>query len=82
VVRVSNGDSITALHDGRQEHIRLWEIDCPEMHQDFGTKAKRATSILVFAKVVEVEPVAKDRYGRTVAFVKVGDSVVNEELIR
>jgi len=26
--------------------------------------------------------VATDRYGRTVAFVKVGDTVVNEELIR
>ena len=82
VVGVSDGDSITVFHDGRQEHIRLWGIDCPEMHQDFGTKAKYGTSILVFAKVVEVEPVTTDRYGRTVAFVRVGDTLVNEELIR
>jgi micrococcal nuclease len=32
--------------------------------------------------VVEVEPVTKDRYSRTVPFVKVGDTLVNEELIR
>ena len=32
--------------------------------------------------MVEVDPVTVDRYGRTVAFVKVGDTVVNEELIR
>lgn len=79
---MSDGDSITVLHDGRQEHIRLWGIDCPEMHQDFGTKAKRATSILVFAKLVEVEPVTTHRYGRTVALVRVGDTLLNEELIR
>jgi endonuclease YncB( thermonuclease family) len=32
--------------------------------------------------VVEVDPVTVDRYGRTVAFVTVGDTVLNEELIR
>jgi len=37
---------------------------------------------LVFSKVVDVEPVTRDRYGRTVAFVRVGDTLVNEELIR
>jgi len=72
VVGVIDGDSITVLHDGRQEQIRLWGIDCPEKNQDFGTKAKHATSILVFVKVVEVDPVTTDRYGRTVAFVRVG----------
>jgi micrococcal nuclease len=82
VVGVIDGDSITVLHDGRQEQIRLWGIDCPEKGQDFGTKAKQATSVLVFAKTVEVEPVTTDRYGRTVALVRVGDTLVNEELIR
>ena len=36
----------------------------------------------LFAKVVELEPVTTERYGRTVALVRVGDTVVNEELIR
>lgn len=31
---------------------------------------------------VEVEPVTTDQYGRTVAFVRVGDTLVNEELIQ
>jgi micrococcal nuclease len=82
VVGVIDGDSITVLHDGRQEKIRLWGIDRPEKHQDFGTKAKQATSALVFAKVVKVEPVTTDRYSRTVAFVRVGNTLVNEQLIR
>ena len=50
--------------------------------RDFGSKAEHITSTLVFAKVVEVDPVTTDRYGWTVALVKVGDTVVNEELIR
>jgi endonuclease YncB( thermonuclease family) len=32
--------------------------------------------------VVEVESASTDRLGRTVAFVRVGDTLVNEELIR
>jgi micrococcal nuclease len=82
VVGVIDGDSITVLHDGRQEQIRLWGIDCPEKGQDFGNRAKQLTSALVFGKVVEVEPMTVDRYGRTVAFVRVGNTLVNEELIR
>jgi micrococcal nuclease len=82
VVGVSDGDTITVVHGRQQEKIRLWGIDCPEKHQDFGTRAKQATSALVFAKVVKAEPVTIDRYGRTVAFVRVGHTLVNEELIR
>ena len=33
-------------------------------------------------KTVEVEPVTTDRYSRTVAFVRAGDTLANEELIR
>jgi endonuclease YncB( thermonuclease family) len=70
------------LHNGRGEQIRLWGIDCPERGQDFGTRAKQFTSNLVFSRVVDVSPVTTDRYGRTVALVRVKDTLVNEELIR
>jgi len=82
VVGVTDGDTITVLHEGRGEKIRLYGIDCPEKRQAFGTRAKEATSALVFGKVVEVEPVNVDRYGRTVALVTVGTTLVNEELVR
>ena len=57
-------------------------IDCPEKRQPFGKRAKQFTSELVFGKVVEVEPVTMDRYGRTVAFVRVENISVNKELIK
>jgi len=82
VVGVADGDTITVLRDKQPQKIRLYGIDCPEKRQPFGKKAKQFTSELAFGKVVEVEPVATDRYGRTVAFVRVENISVNEELIK
>jgi endonuclease YncB( thermonuclease family) len=36
VVGISDGDTISVMHDGRAEKIRLSGIDCPEKKQPFG----------------------------------------------
>ena len=59
--------------------MRLDGIDCPETKQDFGTRAKQATSDLCFNKEVRIEKTGVDRYGRTLGFVYVGDACVNKE---
>ena len=82
VVGISDGDTITVMHDGRGEKIRIYGVDCPEKHQDFGQKAKKFTSTMVYGKAVEVEPIDTDRYGRTVGMVSVNGKSLNEELIR
>ena len=82
VVGISDGDTITVLHNNRGEKVRLYGIDTPEKRQDFGNKAKQFTSNMVFGKSVEVEPVTKDRYGRTVGLVYINGQCLNEELIR
>ena len=82
VIGVADGDTITVLRDKQPQKIRLYGIDCPEKRQPFGKRAKQFTSELVFGKLVEVEPVATDRYGRTVAFVRVETITINEELIK
>ena len=81
VVSIQDGDTIEVLHNNKPERIRLYGIDCPELHQDFGSKAKEFTSEMVFGKVVGVEPVAKDRYGRTVAWIWIDGKTLNRELI-
>lgn len=81
VIGVADGDTITVLRDKQPQKIRLYGIDCPEKRQPFGNSAKHFTSQLVFGKLVEVEPVATDRYGRTVAFVQVENVLLNEALI-
>lgn len=67
VVGVSDGDTITVLDAGRQQHkIRLAGIDAPEKKQAFGSVAKQRLSDMVFGKQVRVDARKKDRYGRTV----------------
>lgn len=84
VVRIVDGDTIVVLNEKKQQvKIRLEGIDCPESNQDFGTRAKQATSDLCFGKQVCVVQSGTDRYGRVLANVYVDDVVcVNEELLR
>jgi endonuclease YncB( thermonuclease family) len=80
---VSDGDTITVLHDKSPVKTRLYGIDCPEKRQAFGTRAKQFTSDLVFGKVADVETIDVDRHGRTVGILRLSDgTVVNQEIIR
>ena len=82
VVGISDGDTIRVMHRGRETKLRLFGVDCPERDQAFGNKARRFTSHMVFRKVVEVQEVDKDSYGRTVAWVSVDGKSLNKELLR
>ncbi len=83
VIGIADGDTITILHRGKSEKVRLAGIDCPERKQPFGEKAKLATSRLVFGKVVDVRAQKKDRYGRTIADVQFGPGKnLGHELLR
>jgi micrococcal nuclease len=83
VVSVLDGDTIEVLHDQHPERIRLSGIDCPEKHQAFGTRAKQATSALVYGKDVTLQTFGKDKYGRTLADVILPDGTnVNHTLVK
>jgi endonuclease YncB( thermonuclease family) len=70
------------MHAGNAIKIRLEGIDCPEMGQDFGARAKQFTSDLVFGKEVQIKEYYPDRYGRMVARVAVAEQDVSLELIK
>lgn len=83
VVGVHDGDSITVLTASNQQiKVRLEGVDCPELKQDYGQKAKQYTSSLCFQKQVRIETTGKDRYGRTLSFVYVGNTCINKELLK
>ncbi len=67
VIGIVDGDTVKVFNGTQAETIRLYGIDCPEKKQAFGTAAKKFTSDMIFGKTVTVNPVCKDRYGRTVA---------------
>ncbi len=81
-VGVSDGDTIRVLCNKREVKVRLEGIDCPEMKQDFGRRAKQFTSAMVFGRMVHVRVVTKDRYGRSVGRVTLQGKDVSVELVR
>jgi micrococcal nuclease len=83
VVGISDGDTISVLHDGKAEKIRLNGIDCPEKRQAFGQRAKQFTSKLAFGKEVTVKTFGHDKYRRTIGDVVLADGrILNHELVK
>lgn len=79
VVRVADGDTLTVRFDsGEEETIRLLDVDTPETvhpsrpEECFGAQASDYTKGLMRERV-RVEPTGRDRYGRLLAYVWVGD---------
>lgn len=82
VIGISDGDTMTVLHEREPVKIRIAEIDAPEKKQPFGTRSKQALSDMCFGKQAEVIPQAMDRYRRTVARVRCDGQDVSESQVR
>jgi micrococcal nuclease len=82
VVSIADGDTLTLLVDKTQIRVRLEGIDTPERAQPFGQKAGQSLAKKVFGKVVQVDDLGKDRYGRTLGIVRLDKRNVNLELVR
>ena len=91
VVKVFDGDTLLVRIKGHEEFVRLREIDAPEMasrrqkgQEPWGKKAREfALSRLKHRKVrLETEDRdERDAYGRLLAYVFVGESLLNREMI-
>lgn len=67
VVNVSDGDTVTVLDAGKQQHkVRLAGIDAPEKGQAFGRRAGEYLAQLVKGKQATVDWNKIDRYQRKV----------------
>ena len=82
VVGVHDGDTATVrCGEAEQQRIRLAEIDAPELRQAHGKAAKHALSDLIFQQQVHVEPLTTDRYGRTIARVRLAERDVQWAMV-
>lgn len=71
IVRVIDGDSMVTADDKR---LRLWQVDAPELHgQAFGREAKNYVQSIILNKDVKIEFKGKDKYGRDLAVLYVGN---------
>lgn len=83
IVGVSDGDTVILLTEGKtQIKVRLDGIDCPESHQAFGQRAKQYTSDFCFGKQAILISHSKDRYGRTLGLIVIGQDTLNYELLK
>jgi micrococcal nuclease len=90
VVRIVDGDTIHVRFGDRIEKVRYIGVNTPEVHhprkgvERGGRDAVRVNRDLVDSRTVrlELDVQERDRYGRLLAYVWVGDVMVNEELVR
>jgi endonuclease YncB( thermonuclease family) len=82
VVRVRDGDSLVVLRGGVEIEVRLDGVDCPELEQAFGRRARRFTSDLGIGREVRVAGRGRDDYGRELAEIFLPDGrSLNRELV-
>jgi len=90
VVRVVDGDTIHVRVNGRIEKVRYIGVNTPETHhptkgeEPGGHEATEVNRRLVEGKIVrlKLDVQERDRYGRLLAYVYVGDTMVGAELVR
>jgi micrococcal nuclease len=89
VVRVTDGDTIKVVNNGKASTIRLVGIDAPETSkkknqpgQPFSRKSTKHLANIVLNKTVEVKSYGAGRYGRTLGVVFVEGNNVNLEMVK
>ena len=90
MVRVVDGDTIYVQLADRVEKIRYIGVNTPEIHHPIkgeepgGREAAQVNRGLVNGRRarLELDVQTRDRYGRLLAYVWVGDTMVNAELVR
>ena len=84
LVSVGDGDTVRVTsRQGENVTVRLACIDAPETSQ--GTSGKWSTQTLkglIQGKSISLKPQAKDRYGRTVAEIYVGNRNINLQMVQ
>ena len=90
VVRVVDGDTIHVRVGDHVEKVRYIGVNAPELHhprkgeEPGGREASDVNRALVEGRTVrlEMDVRARDRYGRLLAYVWIGDLMINAELVR
>jgi micrococcal nuclease len=90
VVKIVDGDTIHVRVDAHVEKVRYIGVNTPEVHhptrgeEPGGREASEVNRRLVAGRHVrlELDVQSRDRYGRLLAYVWVGETMVNAELVR
>ena len=78
VTRVIDGDTFETA--SRKRPIRLANVNAPERGARGGVVATKALKSMIEGEIVSVDTVARDRYNRSIAKVKIGRQSINKAL--
>jgi micrococcal nuclease len=83
VVSVVDGNTIEITGDDNETYkLVFFGIDCPEIEQEAGDKARSFTEKLLINKKVEVEWAGKDRWGNRLAVVTMEGKDLRHEILK
>ena len=83
ILRVIDGDTVSAESGGTQIKIRLSEIDAPEMGQPFGTNSKKCLSELIRENSgLKFKSDGQDGYGRSLGWLMADQINLNYEMVK
>ena len=82
VVDVLDGNTLLVIDNYKDTiSVILKSIDCPELNQEMGVKAKTYTATHCLGLIVGVELFGKDRFGNDIASITVNDSDLSKSLL-
>ncbi|EOX7343097.1 TPA: thermonuclease family protein [Citrobacter freundii] len=79
VIRVIDGDTFVISNDSK--HIRMAEIDAPEKTQSYGVESYMTLKNKIEGKVVILDVISQDKYGRLISNVYLNGESVNRYLV-
>ena len=83
ILRVIDGDTVSAESRGTEIKIRLSEIDAPEMGQPFGTNSKKCLSELIRENSgLKFKSDGQDGYGRSLGWLMADQINLNYEMVK
>ena len=83
MVRIVRGDEYHVMtQDGQIERVRVYGIDCPQDPQPFGREARMHSTGMLLGKDVQIEPLLRDHFDRTIAYVYINGESVAENLLK
>lgn len=82
VEHVCDGDTLIVRSSWHRFKVRLAGLDAPEIEQKGGVESRDALLHLLGPRKVCIQIIDRDHWGRYVAFVSVGETSVNLEMVR
>ena len=83
VVKIKDGDTYEVLINDKKTTIRLAEIDCPELNQEFGKEARNFAKKMILGSTIQIQIIKKEKYQRYLGYLIMPDSsILNEIMVR